>query len=184
MSALSIAITFLILIVSLCLVFIVLNNKGIKERRAPLSRQFAKFAHENNIHFPDPELLRDCIFGIDALKQQLLILTRMADASYTPVVIGLYELKNCYKKKTYLQLEADGGRKGRPEKHLEKISLLLEFNSSRPPVELTFYEYRYDSLLEMPDLEQKANYWEQLLLKLDTSPRGDVKTQSYDAIQK
>jgi hypothetical protein len=175
MSAISITIAFIVLIVSICLVFIALNNKGIKERKAPLFKQFAKFAHENNIHFPDPELLRDSVFGIDVFKQQLLILTRMADASYTPVVIALHELKGCYKKKTYLQLEAEGSRKSRPEKHLEKISLLLEFNSTRPPVELTFYEYRYDSLMEMPDLEQKASYWEQLLLKLDISSRGHLK---------
>jgi hypothetical protein len=60
-----------------------------------------------------------------------------------------------------LHIPADNNNKS--ETHLEKIILACTSAIKGETVELVFYEYRYNSIFQMQELDQRADYWELLI---------------------
>jgi len=106
-----------------------------------------QLANEHRLAVSFTETLKNVIFGIDPQQEKLIILELSGIAAASTTIIDLRALK----------------KENRPEKHLEKIVLSFEFTGDRPPIELIFYEYRYNSLFQMHELEQKADYWSLLI---------------------
>jgi len=121
-----------------------------------------QLANEHRLAVSFTETLKNVIFGIDPQQEKLIILELSGIAAASTTIIDLRALKNCSKQKIHLHIPPDK-KENRPEKHLEKIVLSFEFTGDRPPIELIFYEYRYNSLFQMHELEQKADYWSLLI---------------------
>ena len=51
------------------------------------------------------------------------------------------------------------------EVFVEQVNLLFEFADRREPFELIFYKHIVDHIFELPDLEQKADKWQELISK-------------------
>ena len=154
----------LVILVSICLILIFLHNRSHKKQAGSLLQRFKKIMLENKLKVAVTETLKKVIFGIDPHAEKLLILQQSGDKLFESGIIDLTTLKNCRKQKKWIHIPA-GKINSRPETHLEKMMLLLEFTGSNPPLEIVFYEYRYNSLFQLHELEQKADYWELVVSK-------------------
>ena len=155
MSSIVTLVLVLLVIVTFCLAFIIIHSKANQRRAKSLSYRMKKIAYENNIDISLIEEFRNFIFGLDADSNKLIVCK-----SGHEQIIDLEDLKNCRKEKKWLHIPAENGK--RPETHLEKIYLVFNFNGERSSHELIFYEYRNNSIFQMHELEQKADYWELL----------------------
>jgi len=143
----------LFIIIAACLAFIFFHQKETHRKANSLSRRLENKARENNMELLPAEKFNNFIFGLDAGNNKLIV-CNAADEQ----IIDLQGLKCCRKEKKWLHIPAEKGK--RPETHLEKISLLFDFKGEKLSHELIFYEYRHDSIFQMHELEQKADYWE------------------------
>ena len=145
----------LFIIIAACLAFIFFHHKENHLRASSLSHRLERTARENNMILLPVEKFKNFIFGLDAGNNKLIV-CNAADEQ----IIDLDGLKRCRKEKKWLHIPAEKGKK--PETHLEKISLLFDFKGERLSHEIVFYEYRHNSIFQMHELEQKADYWELL----------------------
>ncbi len=155
MSSIVTLVLVLLVIVACCLAFIIIHNRASERNAKSLNDRLKEIADKNNIEISLIEEFKNFIFGLDADSNKLIVCK-----SEHEQVIDLEGLKNCRKEKKWLHIPAENGK--RPETHLEKISLLFNFNGERSSQELIFYEYRNNSIFQMHELEQKADYWELL----------------------
>lgn len=156
MSSIVILVIVLLVIAAFCIVFIFIHNSRNKQRTNGLQLRMKKIAADNKLEIAVAEEINSSIFGLDANHNMLIVCGAKDDR-----IIQLAGLKSCRKQKKWLHIPAEKG--ARPETHLEKISLLLEFSNDTPAAELIFYEYRSHSIFQMHELEQKTDYWELLL---------------------
>ncbi|MEO5638993.1 MAG: hypothetical protein ABIR15_17800 [Chitinophagaceae bacterium] len=155
MSSIVISLIILLVIAGICLALVIILSKAGERRKNSLSHRLKKNAHENNMVLSLIEEFKNFIFGLDSESNKLIVCK--ADDEH---IIDLEGLKGCRKQKKWLHIPA--GKGTRPETHLEKISLVFEFNGERSLQELVFYEYRHNSIFQMHEIEQKADYWELL----------------------
>ncbi|MEO6316524.1 MAG: hypothetical protein ABIU63_15095 [Chitinophagaceae bacterium] len=149
-------------IVLICAVVIVLLSRPRVTRGARLQLQLQQFALENNVELSITEQLKKAVFGIDPRRELLMAVQDCPDSGVTKNIVDLTAIKTCRKQKKWIHIPAHAGN-SRPETHLEKIILLFEFTTHCPPAELIFYAYRHNSIFQMHELEQKADYWELLI---------------------
>jgi|GEM_PF-1147960 len=153
MSSIVTLVLVLMVIATLCLGFIIFHNKANRRRSDSLSGRLRKSAYENNMDLPFIEEFQYFIFGLDPGNNKLIV-CKPEDEQ----IIDLEGLTHCRKEKKWLHIPAEKGKKS--ETHLEKIYLLLNFKGEISSQELIFFEYRHNSIFQMHELEQKADYWE------------------------
>ena len=158
MSSIVTLVLVLLNIAAFCVAFIIFHSKANRRAAGTLSRRLKKIAHDNNMDVSLIEEFKNFIFGLDAGNNKLIVCK-----SEHEQVIDLGNLNHCRKEKKWIHFPAENGK--RPETHLEKISLLFNFNGEGLSQELVFYEYRHNSIFQMHELEQKADYWELLFNK-------------------
>lgn len=156
MSSIVTLVIVLLVIALFCLVFIFFHNKGNRHRTNALQQRLKKAALDHHLDISHTEETNHSILGLDAGNNKLIICQSKDER-----IINLSVLKHCRKQKKWLHLPAEKG--ARAETHLEKISLLFEFNDATPPDEFVFYEYKSNSIFQQHELEQKTDYWELVL---------------------
>ncbi|MEO5681699.1 MAG: hypothetical protein ABIQ88_03605 [Chitinophagaceae bacterium] len=135
----------------------------MKKSRSSLLTRLNQLAASNNAYLSETVLLKNCALGTTAYNEKLFIIKKLEDKSYDIIITSFSGIKKCSIRKTHINIPGNKNKHGSTETHLQKISLWLEYDSIQQPLELIFYEYRYNSLYEMPELSQKASYWEQLI---------------------
>ena len=156
MSSIVILVIVLLAIALFCLVFIFFSNNGNKRRSNVLQHRLKNTARDQHLEISITEETNHSILGLDANKNKLIVCQTTADR-----IINLTALKHCRKQKKWLHIPAEKG--SRAETHLEKISLLFEFNDETLPYEFIFYAYNSNSIFQLHELEQKTDYWELIL---------------------
>src|SRR5436190_7271646 len=166
MSTVIVAILLISIIVSISLFLVSVNNRHAQKTTTALLTLFSKLGTENNLSFTSQEILENCIIGLDGIKRKLLILNKIDTNKYESILLDLNEVKNCFKRKIYRSVNIGTRKKEKFETKLDKIVLAFDFIDNRQPVHVLFFDPSNNHILTMLDLEQKANNWEAMLLRL------------------
>jgi len=153
-------------ITALILLLILIGNKQKQKSMKQLSYQLSRNRSEYNLSFTSQEVLKDYVFGIDALQRKMLLIHRLKDGIYQDEVIALDEIKTCSVKKIYGAIEGGSLKNRKLEQHLKKIVLQFEFSHNKQTIELCFYEDIHNSIYQISEMEQKARHWQAMLSKL------------------
>jgi hypothetical protein len=166
MSTIIVAAVLILVVISICLILISLNNKDRRKKTTGLLNHFSKSGIENNLTFSSEEILQNCIIGLDGMKRKLLILETNDEDEYNSFVLDLNDIKSCSKKKIYRSVNVGTEKKEKFENQVKKIVLAFDFNDTRQPVHISFFDPVTNHVFRMLELEQKANNWETILTKL------------------
>jgi hypothetical protein len=164
MSTIIIAGIIILFIVIISLVLVSINNNRRKKMTIELVGRFNELSKTYNLSFAQKEIMKDFIIGLDELHKRLFVL-RKAGNKYDFQIIDLKDVKSCSKKKIYKSINMGTIKKERHENHLDKIALQFDYLDNRNPVQIAFYESSENHLLEIPELEQKAESWAAILTK-------------------
>lgn len=118
-----------------------------------------------NLSFSSHELLEERIFGFDGIKRKVLVVEEKngANSSY---IIELDKVKSVSVKTVYESIKPDDLRKRRLEEFLKTMHLQFEFADGREAVELPFFEYKKNSIEDLPLLERKTKNWKMIFSKM------------------
>ena len=166
MSTVIVAVILISVIVCISLFLVSLNNRHTQKTTTALLALFSRLGTENNLSFSSQEILENCIIGLDGIKRKLLILNKIDNDKYESILLALDEVKGCSKKKVYRSVNIGSRKKEKFEAKLDKIVLVFDFIDNRQPVHVLFFDPSNNHILTMSDLEQKANNWEAILLRL------------------
>jgi len=103
------------------------------------------------------------VFGIDELYRKLLILESTGNNKYQHQIIDLDDIMYCTLQKNNRPVYEKGTSGQISEVFVEKVNLLFEFTDRREPYELVFYRHVVDHIFELPQLDQKAGKWQELI---------------------
>lgn len=120
---------------------------------------------ENNYMFSSQEVLANGVIGLDAINRRLVTMTRVGMHRFKKIIIYLHEVQKCSVKQVYGAIQSGDLVGGRLDHHLKKIVLQLEY-ANKEQVEIPFYTPQYNSVYQVPELEQKARKWEAMLSRL------------------
>ena len=101
MSTIIVAAVLILVIISICLILVSLNNKDRQKTTTELLNHFSKLGTENNLSFSSQEILQNCIIGLDGIQRKLLILKKNDEDKYDSLILDLNDVKSCSKKKIY-----------------------------------------------------------------------------------
>jgi hypothetical protein len=160
------------LITGLVLLLYLVSNKQKQKSMKQLSYQLSRIGSEYNLSFASQEVLKDYVFGLDAMKRKILFIHRLQNGVYHDEVIVLDEIKTCTVKKVYGSIERGTLKNKKLDQHLIKIVLHFEFNNNKEAVELCFYDDRQNSVYQISEMEQKARHWQAILSKLITNAKS------------
>ncbi len=147
----------LVMLALVCLVIIFFHNQSKKQKASLLTNRFAAVAGMYQVSPSVTDKLVKGMLGLDYSAGKLVILQHAAES-----ILDISRLQRCRKIKKWLHIPAGNGNQ-QPETHLEKIILVCDTTQQTDPVELVFYEYRHNSIFQMHELDQQANYWEVLI---------------------
>lgn len=156
MSSTLIITIILLMLVMICLVLIFLNKQAKKKHTGLISNRFTRISSAHSLSLSGTDQIVNGMIGIDYDANKLIVIQDQNDT-----VIGIDSLKTCRKQKKWLHIPADNNNKS--ETHLEKIVLSCTAVMDKGPVDIVFYEYRYNSIFQMQELDQRADYWELLI---------------------
>jgi hypothetical protein len=127
---------------------------------------FSRLGTKYNLNFSGQEILKDHILGLDGIQRKLLVLSGIHSGHLHDCIIDLNEVRNCSLKKYYGRILANELRSKKLEQYLEKIWLHIDFNTGQQGADILFYKQADQPIDELPNLEQKARRWKDLLSKL------------------
>ena len=166
MSTIIVAAVLILVIISICLILISLNNKDRQKTTTELLTHFRTLGTENNLSFSSQEILENCIIGLDGIQRKLLILKKIDKDKYDSILLDLNEVKKCSKKNIYTRVNIGTEKKEKFENQIDKIVLAFDFNDNRQPIHIPFFDPRTNQIFAMSELEQRAKNWETILTKL------------------
>lgn len=164
MSSIIIASALISLIALIIIVLVSINNNHRKKIAIELTSRFTELEEKNNLSFTHKEMIKNFIIGLDELRKKFFVL-RKTDSKYDFQVIDLRVVKSCTKKKIYSSINMGTIKKERYENHIDKIALEFSYLDNRDPIQIYFFESGVNNLLEMSELEQKAESWATILTK-------------------
>ena len=166
-------ISAVIIVVAIVLIFwllIAVHKNDVKKKAAGLIIQFNEVAYNNNLAVTETETLNDMVFGMDELYGKLLILEVTGKNKYQHQIIDLNNVMRCTLQKNSRPVYEKGASGQISDVYVENVNLLFEFTDSRESYELTFYRHIVDHIFELPQLEQKAVKWQELISKKIKNP--------------
>ena len=166
MSTIIVAAVLILVIISICLILISLNNKDRQKTTTELLTHFSKLGTENNLSFSSQEILHNSIIGLDGIQKKLLILKKNDEDKYDSLVLDLNDMKSCSKRKIYRSVNIGTEKKEKFENQIDKIALAFHFIDNREPIHISFFDPVTNHIFAMQELEQKAKNWETILTKL------------------
>jgi hypothetical protein len=164
MSSLIIAAIIIGSIILFCLLFIYINKKNERKQKKEFLNLYYEVASKYDLSFSSQEVLRNKIIGLDGLKRTLLIFQFVPVKSV--ICINIAEIKNCTVEREYENVNIGTEKKSKIEKHLTSISIQFDLINSSEPVSTSFYDFGFNSVYEMAELEAKANQWVCMLSKM------------------
>ncbi|MGB4845344.1 MAG: hypothetical protein WBP16_12835 [Ferruginibacter sp.] len=166
-------ISAVIIVVAIVLIFwllIIVHKNDLEKKAAGLIMRFNEAAYNNNLAVTETETLNDMVFGMDVLYGKLLILELTGKNKYQHQIIDLYDVMRCTLQKNNRTVYEKGTSGQISEVFIEKVNLLFEFTDRREPYELVFYRHVVDHIFELPQLEEKAVKWQELISKKIKNP--------------
>lgn len=134
-------------------------------KNVALNSFLQKIGEENNLSFSKCEVMKYLALGLDEEQRRLAIVQQITNEVYDWRLIILDNIQTHFVKKTYKSLNASDLKRGMLEEYLEKITLLIELENSKQPVEATFYNHNEHNIFELPEIEQTAKEWEIIISK-------------------
>ena len=128
-------------------------------------RNFSLIAKIFNISVAKQETLHNQLIAVDATRRKLLLIKKeKSNVDYR--VVDLQNVQQVSVKKVYGLIPAgDLPTKGLNH-YLQSISLQLRFKGGGEPVDVSFYERRYNTIKQQSFLETAANTWKQFVSAL------------------
>jgi hypothetical protein len=153
-------------VIVICGLLISVADKQKVKKRNQLLNRFSELGTIHNLSFSSQEVLNNSIIGLDGINRKILVLSQIDNSLFDDQVVDLNEVKNCTVKKYHVNIEADDAKNKRMEAYLEKLVLHFEFYTENEPVEVVFYNHIHHNIYHLADIEQKADYWRQILTKM------------------
>ena len=154
-------------------IFIFIQKKNARIRNEYLLKVFRDEADKLGPSFSRQDVLKNKILGFDALQQRLLIFEFAPPTNM--VCIEMDQVKSCSVVRQHLNVQMDGGKTTKPEKHLTSIEIRFDLKNDPTPVFLSFYNSIDYSVFEIAELELNANDWASML---SSSVEKELKTRA------
>lgn len=165
MSSVIVAVILIFILIIICVILISINNKTKHQTALALVERFNKIGKDNNFSFSEKEIIGDFIIGLDGSKQKLLVIKKVSD-NYKSFAVDLKDVRNSVKRNIYKMVNTGTAKRERYERQLDKIILELNDVNKNEPLEISFYESLTNGLMEIPDLERKADDWQTIITKV------------------
>ena len=154
-----------VVVIIICFAIIAISKKQTKLRTAELLNGFNSYGVANNLYFSSQEILMSAIIGLDGMNKKLLVLLTNGN-THQYKLIDLKHVKECSVIKSFRSISIDEWKGKNIEEYYERIDLHFEMKDEREPVFIPFYDTANNHFFEIPELEQKARYWETILSKM------------------
>ncbi|PWT77666.1 MAG: hypothetical protein C5B59_03415 [Bacteroidetes bacterium] len=103
--------------------------------------------------------------SLDSIRRRLNI-TRMVNKIRQSIQIQLNATRQISIKKVYSNIYVGQLKYRKLEEFLETIYLQIEFFDGRNTIHLPVYERKANNLPDLPEIERKVQYWQDLLSEL------------------
>ncbi len=166
-----------IIIVIVILIFkglIFIHNKEEKKTSAALKAYYNELASKNNLTISTNEVFKDAVFGLDEICNKLLVLKSVEANKYKWHIIDLNTVKNCAVIKDYKSFYSNESKAKTIERYVDQINLQFEFIDGKEPVEINFYTHILNHISHMPESEQKARKWEDVISKIISKEKKQI----------
>lgn len=128
-------------------------------------RNFSGIAKIFNVSVAKQETLRNQLIALDATRRKLVLIKKeKSDVDYR--VVDLQNLQQVSVKKVYGRIPAGDLQTKGLNYYLQSISLRLRFKGGGKPIDVSFYESRYNTIKQQSFLEAAANTWKQFVSAL------------------
>jgi len=122
-------------------------------------RNFSVMAKIFNLSVAKQETLRNQLIAVDATRRKLLLIKKeKSNVDYR--VVDLQNVQQVSVKKVYGRIPAGDLQTKGLNHFLQSVSLQLRFKGGAEPVDVNFYESRYNTIKQQSFLEAAANKWE------------------------
>ena len=122
-------------------------------------RNFSVMAKIFNLSVAKQETLRNQLIAVDATRRKLLLIKKeKSNVDYR--VVDLQNVQQVSVKKVYGRIPAGDLQTKGLNHFLQSVSLQLRFKGGGEPVDVSFYESRYNTIKQQSFLEAAANKWE------------------------
>jgi hypothetical protein len=166
MSTIIVAAVLILVIISICLILISLNNRIGKKQLPSFLLTSERWGQKIIYHSQARKFYRTVSLGWTENKRKLLILKKNDEDKYDSHVLDLNDMKSCSKKKIYRSVNIGTEKKEKFENQIDKIALAFHFIDNREPIHISFFDPVTNHIFAMQELEQKAKNWETILTKL------------------
>lgn len=145
--------------------FIAIHKNNQEKKAAGLRVQFNELAFKNNLVITETEIMHNQLFGIDELYSKMLVVETTGKNRYRHRIVFLDDVIACTLQKNTRAVYENGNTGKITEVIVEQVSLLFEYTDKRKPFELVFYKNDTDYIFELPQLQTKAENWQEHISK-------------------
>ncbi|HEV8082020.1 MAG TPA: hypothetical protein VGP55_02405 [Chitinophagaceae bacterium] len=158
-----------IIVSSVILIFkglIFLHNREEKKTSAALNAYYNEVATKHSLTVLNPEIIKDAILGLNEICDKLLVVKSVETGKYKWHIIDLYNVKSCTVIKDCKSSYSNNPKEKTTERFVDQIYLQFEFIDEEENVEINFYTHILNHISDMPQSEQKARKWEEVISKI------------------
>ena len=127
--------------------------------------QLLNTRHHADLSFSKHEILGNLSLSLDSIRRKLMV-SRIGNKFMEILQIPLNVTKLISIKKVYSNIRVGQLRSRKLEDFLETIYLQFEFTDGRNTIHLPVFERSINHIQELPEIEKKVNYWQDLLSEL------------------
>jgi len=140
-----------------------MKNKIIQKRTA--YRYLIKLRRSSELSFSKHEIFGNLTLSLDSIRRKLMI-SKAVNQIWHSFQIPLNATRLISIKKVYKDIYVGQLRYRKLEEFLETIYLQFEFFDGRNTIHLPVFERGTNNLSDLPDIEKKVAYWQDLLSEL------------------
>jgi hypothetical protein len=127
--------------------------------------QLLNSGHLADSSFSKHEILGNLSLSLDSIRRKLMI-SRIGNKFMEIFHIPLHATKLISIKKVYSNIRVGQLKFRKLDEFLETIYLQFEFTDGRNTIHLPVFERSANHIRELPEIEKKVNYWQDLLSEL------------------
>ena len=120
---------------------------------------------ESNVSFSKQEIFGNLSLSLDSIRRRLMI-SGIINKIRQTFQIQLNTTRLISIKKVYSNIYIGQLRYRKLEEFLETIYLQFEFSDGRNAIHLPVYDRASNRLNELPEIEKKVQYWQDLLSEM------------------
>jgi len=140
--------------------------------------QLNQLGVENNLTFSSQNIFNGSVIGLDGVNRKMVILQKQGEDL---TFIDLADIRSCSVKKNYRPIQAGELKTKKLHQYLQSIVLHFELYD-KPALEIVFYKYPDNNILDIPALEKKAKQWEGMLSKIINIKKTNYETTDSNQI--